>query len=73
MALTWTTTVLIPKDRGEYRRIWIVEVICKVCVSVIKNRLRAVITLHDALCGLRQRRGEATETMEEKLAQNLLE
>ena len=38
-ALMWTTTILIPKGKGEYRCIELVETIWKVCTSIINSRL----------------------------------
>ena len=38
-ALMWTTMVLIPKGKGEYRGIWLVETIWKVCTSIVNSRL----------------------------------
>ena len=49
VALTWTTMVLIPKGGGYYRGIGILEVIWKVCASIMNNQLRSAITLHNKL------------------------
>ena len=57
---------------GErYRGIGLVEVVWKICVSIVKNRLRITIILHDALHGFRRRRGIETASMEKKLEQKL--
>ena len=70
-ALTWTRMVLIPKFRGEYIWIGLVEVICKVCALIMNNRIRASITLHNVLHGFGQERGTGKATMEEELAQKI--
>ena len=49
--------VLLPKGGGEFRRIGLVEVICKLCDSTMKNSLRYSIILHDVLYGFRQGMG----------------
>ena len=64
--------VLILRVGGEYRGIGLVEFIWKVCVTIMKNRLWAVITLHDALHGLRQGREMGTVTMEAKLDEQIM-
>ena len=46
---TWTTMVITPKGVGDYRMIGLVEVIWKVCVSIMNNRLRVAIALHKSL------------------------
>ena len=62
-ALTWTTMMQITNGGGECIGTGLVEIIQKVCASIMNNRLRAVISLHDVLQGLRQGRGTATEAM----------
>ena len=52
-ALMWTTMVLIPNGKGEYRGIGLVETIWKVCTSTAKSRLQSSIVLHDVLHGFR--------------------
>ena len=63
--------VIIPKGRGEYRGVGLIEVIWKVYALIINNRIRAAITLHDALQGFRKGGGTGTATVEEKLTQNI--
>ena len=70
-ALIWTTMVLIPKGKGDYRGIGLVETIWKVYLSNVNSRLRSSIVLHDVLNGLRQGRGEGTAIMEAKMEQQL--
>ena len=41
--------VLIPKGVGGYRGIVLVEVIWKVCISILNNSICSSITLYDAL------------------------
>ena len=38
-ALMWTTMVLIPKGKGEYRSIGLVETIWKFCTSIVNSWL----------------------------------
>ena len=71
MALTCTTVVIILKGVGEYRRIGLVESICKIYASIMNNRLQVAITFHNALHDFRQGRGAGTATMEAKLAQKI--
>ena len=53
--------------QGEYRVIGLAEMILKMSTTIINNQLRATISLHDALHGFRQGRGEVTATPEVKL------
>ena len=48
---TWTRMVLLPKGRGGYLGIRLVELTCKVCVVVLNARLKKGVELHDALHG----------------------
>ena len=66
-ALMWTTMVLIPTVKGDYRGIGLLETIWKVCTSIVNSWLRISIVLHDVLHGFRQGRGTETEIMEAKL------
>ena len=47
--LAWNTIILLPKGKGEYRGIGLVEVIWKMITTIIHNRLWTAIYLHDAL------------------------
>ena len=67
-ALTWKTMVLILKGGGEYIWIGLVEVIWKVYVLIMNNKLHYNINLNDILYGFRQGRGVATAIMEKNLA-----
>ena len=49
--LTWTTMVLLLKGRGDYREIGLVEVIWNMSATILNNRLRAYISVHDYLHG----------------------
>ena len=69
--LMWTTMVLIPKGKGGYKGIGLVETIWKVCTSIVNIWLRSSIVFHDALRGFRQGRGTETAIMEAKLEQQL--
>ena len=70
-ALIWTAMVLIPKVGEYFRGISLVEVIWKVCASIINNKLWAAITLHYALHGFRQGRGTRTATTDINLSQEI--
>ena len=63
--------VLIPKSGGGYIGIGLVEVVCKVCASILNNILQRTIILHDALNGFIRGRGTGTVIMDPKLEQQL--
>ena len=48
------TMVLIPKGKGGYRGIGLMETIWKVCSSIVNSLLRSSIVLHDVLHGFIQ-------------------
>ena len=64
--------ILLPKGKGEYRGIGLVEVICKMITTMINNRLRMDISLHDVLHAFRHGRGAFIAMLEVKLVQHLL-
>ena len=68
---TWQAVVLIPKGKGDYRGIGLVEVIWKVMAVILNRRLTSSITFHDVLHGFRAGRGTGTATLEAKLLQKL--
>ena len=63
--------VLIPKSKGVFWGIGIVEVARKVCAAVVNCRLKQGDILHDALHRFRERRGTGTDTLETKMDQQL--
>ena len=65
--LIWTTMILLPKEKDKYRVIVFVEVIWKMITTIINNRLRTSISLHDHLHRSRQGRGTETAMLEAKL------
>ena len=65
------TMVLITKVEGYFIGIELVEVVCKVCISIINSRLQFSITLHDSLHSFIQVWVTGTATLEEKLDQQL--
>ena len=67
---TWQTVVLIPKGKGEFWGIGLVEVICKF-LTLILHRQLTTIKLHDILHGFLDGRGTGTATREAKLLQQL--
>ena len=63
--------VLIPKGKGDYRGISLVEVLWKVVAVILNRRLTSSITFHDFLHGYMEGRGTGTVTLETKLLQQL--
>ena len=49
----WQTVVMIPKEKGEFRWIVLVEVTCKVVAVILHCQLTTGLQLHDALHGFR--------------------
>ena len=68
--LGWIITVLVPKGRGVYCGIGLLEPIWKVIERVMDQRLKA-IDLHDSLYGCSNQRGMGTTVIEAKLTQQL--
>ena len=46
---TWQAVVLIPKGKGDYRGIGLVEVMWKLVAVVLNRRFTSSITFHDVL------------------------
>ena len=69
--VVWDTMVFLPKGRGGYWGIGLVEVVWKVCAMMVDFRIKRSVTLHDALHGFRAGRGTGMATLETKLAQQL--
>ena len=63
--------VLIPKGKGDYQGIGLVEVMWKVVAVVLNRRLTSSITFHDVLHGFRAGHGTGNATPEAKLIQQL--
>ena len=68
---TWQAVVLIPKGKGDYRGIGLVEVMWKVMAVILNRCLTSFITFHYVLHGFRAGRGTGTATLEAKLLQQL--
>ena len=66
---TWQAVVLIPKGKGDYRGIGLVEVLWKVVAVILNRRLTSSNTFHDELHGFWAGRGTGTATLEAKLLQ----
>jgi hypothetical protein len=64
---SWSILVLIPKASGGMRGIGLLEVMWKVCSSIINSRLQESIQFHEALHGFRRGRGTGTAILEAKL------
>ena len=69
--IAWAKMVLLPKGKGGYRVICIVEVLRKACSVVINCILKSSIVLHNPLHGFIEGRGEGTLTLEANLVQYL--
>ena len=69
--IAWATMVVLPKGKGGYRGIGIVEVLRKVCSVVVNFRLKRSVVFHDALHGFREGQGIGTATLDAKLEQQL--
>ena len=68
---TWQTVVLIPKVKGAFRGIGLVEVTWKLMTVILHRRLTTGIQLHNVLHGFREGCGTGTATLEAKLLQQL--
>ena len=68
---TWQAVVLIPKGKGDYRGIGLVEVMWKVVAVTLNCCFTSSITFHDVLHGFRAGRGTGTATLKAKLLQQL--
>ena len=68
---TWQTVVLIPKGKGEFWGIGLVEVISKLLTIILHRWLTTGIKLHDVLHGFREGCGTGTATLEAKMLQQL--
>ena len=67
----WQTVVLIPKGKGEFRGIGLVEVTWKLMTVILHRRLTTGLQLHDVLHGFREGHGTGTATLKAKLLQQL--
>ena len=61
----------LPKGKGEYWGIGLVEVFWKVCVTVVNCQLKRSVILYDALHGFKEGMGKQSATLEAYLAQQL--
>ena len=68
---TWQVVVLIPKRRGEYRVIGLVDLVWKVAMMTINRRLRTAISFHDVLHILQAGCCTGTASLNAKLLQKL--
>ena len=67
----WKTVVMIPKGKGEFRGIGLVEVTWKLMALILHRRLTTGLQLHDALHGFREGHSTGTATLKAKLLQQL--
>ena len=64
---TWQTVILIPKGKGDFQGIGLVEVLWKAVARLLNCRLTEAILYHDALHRFRLGRGTGTSALEAKL------
>ena len=69
--MVWEMMILLPKEKGEYWGIGLIEVVWIVWATMVDFRLKYSVTLHNALHGFRARRGTKTVILESKLVQQL--
>ena len=62
---------LLPKGKGGYRGIVLVEVLCKMCSVVVNCSLKRSVVLHNALHGFIEGRGTGKVTLEANLAHQM--
>ena len=67
----WQVVVHIPKDKGGYCGIGLMEVMWKLVMEVLNRWLTASIAYHDFLHGFWSGCGTGTVTLEEKLLKKL--
>ena len=70
--ILWVTVVLLPKGKGEYMGIRIVELLCNVRSVVVHCWLKRVAVLHDALRVFREGRWIGTAMLEANMEQQLV-
>ena len=66
--MKWVIVVLIPKGKGEFRGIGLLEPLWK-CMEIVMDARLQKIQLHDCLHGFITGRGTGMATIEAKLAQ----
>ena len=66
---TCQAVVLIPKGKGYYRGIGLVEEMWKVVADILNYWLTASVTYHDSLHGFQAGRGTGTATLKSKIFQ----
>ena len=71
MSILWQAVVLIPKGKGKYQGICLVEVIWKVLAAILNLRITASITYHNLIHGLQACRVTGTATLEAELLHQL--
>ena len=69
--LHWSYLTLLPKPDGGVQGIGLLEVLWKLIEAIIDTRVRATVTLHDALHGFIAGRGTGTAILEAKLHHEL--
>ena len=71
VVIVWAKMFLIPKGKGEYRGIGLVEVLWKVFSVMVNFQLKRSVVLHGTLHGCITVRGMGTAKLEKNLAQKL--
>ena len=67
----WRAVVLIPKRKGDYHGIALVEMVWKIVAEILNFRLTASINYHYFLHGFQEVCGTGTATLEAKMIQQL--
>ena len=67
----WAIIVFLTKGRGGYQGIGIVDVVWKICATVVNFWIKWSVTIHDRLHGFRAGMGMGPETLEVELEQQL--
>ena len=61
--ILWDTMVLLPKWKGGYRGIGLVEVLWNMCSVVVNCQLKISVVFRDALRGFIEGKGAGTATL----------
>ena len=69
---TWQTVILIPKGKGDFPGIGLVQVLWKAVTILLNRRLTVLITYHNALHGFWAGWGAGTTTLYANLLQQLM-
>ena len=71
LKIEWVKMVLVPKWKGGYRGVGLVDILWKLCSVVVNCWMKMSAVLNDALHGFIEGRGTGTATLERNLDQQL--